>query len=68
MKQPDRISYSLGMKINMGNYESADLHVGLSSDVREGETQESAMKRIKKFVEAQAEKEANEIRDSRKEE
>ena len=30
---PDRISVSIGKKINTGNYESVDLHVSISTDV-----------------------------------
>ena len=62
MSTPDRISYSLGGKVNTGNYENVDYHVGMSSDVRDGETPEKALRRIKKFIEEQADKEANEIR------
>jgi hypothetical protein len=60
---PDRVTYSYSMKVGLPNYSSADFHVGLSSDVKPGETQEKAFARIKKFVDAQAEKELNEIHD-----
>jgi hypothetical protein len=59
----DRVTYSFGMKVGLPNYSSADFHVGFSSDVGPGETREKAFARIKKFVDAQAEKELNEIHD-----
>ena len=59
--QPDRISYSFGMKINMGNYESVDVHMSLSTDVAEGETQEKALKRAQKFVESKVEEKHEEF-------
>ena len=37
---PDRISYAFGCKINMGNYESVDVHMSLSTDVKASETPE----------------------------
>jgi hypothetical protein len=60
---PDRITYSYGMKIGLPNYSSADFHVSMSSDVKPDETKDKAFARIKKFVDAQAEKELNEIND-----
>lgn len=47
----DRISYSGGCKINMGNYESKDVHMSYSTDVREEETPAEAMNRAKMLVE-----------------
>jgi hypothetical protein len=37
-----RINISLGRKINVGNYESLDLHVSFSRDVDPGESVEEA--------------------------
>lgn len=56
-KQPDRVSYTYGMKIGLPNYSSVDFHVSMSSDVKDGETPEKAHIRVKKFVDAQIEKE-----------
>lgn len=58
--EPDRISYSAGMKVNIGNYESADFHVSMSSDVSKGETSEEALARIAKFVDGALEKKIRE--------
>jgi hypothetical protein len=61
MPEKDRISYGFSMKVNMGNYQSADFHVSLSSDVAEGETPSAAFARIVKFVEKESEKKLNEL-------
>ncbi|NBW99425.1 hypothetical protein EBR03_07620 [bacterium] len=58
--EQDRISYSAGMKVNIGNYESADFHVSMSSDVRAKETPEQALKRIAEFVDGELEKKIRE--------
>lgn len=59
-KSLDRISYSFGCKINMGNYESVDVHMSLSTDVSEGETLDKALKRAQKFVESKVEEKRDE--------
>jgi hypothetical protein len=59
--ESDRLSYSFGMKVNMGNYQSADFHINFSSDVAEGETPSAAFARIVKFVEKESEKKLNEL-------
>lgn len=59
--QADRVNYSFGMKIGLGDYSSADFHLSLSSDVRSGETVEEAFERVKTFVEERVEKEYEEI-------
>ena len=63
MSESDRVNYSYGMKVNLGNYESADFHMSLSSDVRAGETPEDAMERVKFFVENESEKKFDELRE-----
>jgi len=55
--QEDRVSYSFGMKINIGNYQSVDFHLSYSTDVKDGETREDAMERATEFVQAKADKE-----------
>lgn len=62
MSEPDRLSYSFGLKLNIGNYQSADFHVNYSSDVKDGETIQQAFKRIVKFVEEESEKKYDAIR------
>ena len=63
MAEADRISYTFGMKLNMGNYESADFHISLSSDLKAGETHEKALKRVQTFVEDEAERKLDELRE-----
>lgn len=55
--QPDRVSYSFGMKINIGNFQNVDFHLSYSTDCKEGETKEDAMERAGAFVESEADKE-----------
>lgn len=63
--EPDRINYSFGMKVNLGNYESADFHISLSSDLKEGETEDEAYERVRKFVQDKAEEEFDNLRRSK---
>lgn len=51
---PDRLSFSFGAKINMGNYESQDYHISMSSDLHQGEGRHECIDRIKEFVFDQA--------------
>lgn len=67
MSESDRISYAFGMKINCGNYESADFHISFSSDVQSEETPHEAFKRIQKFVETAAEEKLEELTAMKKE-
>ena len=46
----DRVRYSYGRTINTGNYESARIDVGMSSDVQPGETFNEAMDSIREKV------------------
>lgn len=55
--EADRLSYTFGVKMNIGNYQSADFHVSYSSDVKSGETPDKAFSRIKKYVEQKVEEE-----------
>lgn len=61
MSEPDRINYSFGMKVNMGNYESTDFHISFTTDVKEDETKEQAYQRAVKFVEKEAERKFHEL-------
>ena len=47
----DRVSYSLSRKVNIGNYESIEIHESFSTDIQPGETQEAALARAAGFVE-----------------
>lgn len=57
----DRVTYSFSMKIGLPDYSSADFHIGLSSDVKEGESSDKAFARVKKWVESKLEGEVDEI-------
>jgi hypothetical protein len=61
MSENDRVSYSFGAKINIGNYQSIDFHVSYSSDVKDDEKADSAYGRVKKYVESKAELEIEKI-------
>ena len=58
---PDRVNFSFGMKVNLGNYQSADFHLSLSSDVKGEESVKDALKRCEKFVEAESERKLAEL-------
>ncbi len=59
LEQLDRISYSEGRKINLGNYESMDYHISYSTDVQPDETPHQAFLRASKFVERHLKKKVN---------
>lgn len=46
----DRVMVSRGFTRNLGNFESARYDAWFESDVREGETEQEAYDRVKKFV------------------
>ena len=56
VQQRDRVMYSEGLKINIGDYESYDFHLSYSTDVSKTETPKSAMKRAVNFVKKQLDK------------
>lgn len=41
----------MGFKRSLGNYQSMDIHISLSSDAKENETQEELLHRVYDFVE-----------------
>lgn len=49
--EPDRVSYSFGLKVNLGNFESASIHASFSTDVKEGEDFDTAVRRAAEEVE-----------------
>lgn len=61
-----RVSYTFGMKVNLGNYESADFHISLSSDVGAGESVEDALARVQKFVEDKCSEKFDELKELKK--
>jgi len=46
----DRINYSEGVKVSIGDYESRDIHIAYSTDVKKKEQPADAIKRAKKTV------------------
>lgn len=57
----DRVSYSFGMKINIAKFETADFHISIESDVKAGETVETAIDRVRTQVEKESEKKFDEL-------
>ena len=53
----DRVSYSFGLKLNIGNYQSLDFHMSYSTDVKDGENEDVAMDRARKFVQRKIDEE-----------
>ncbi len=49
-QQKERVSVSLGKKINCGNYESVDIHYSYSTDLLDSETPQAAFKRAEEEV------------------
>jgi len=60
---PDRVWFSDGVKMNLGDYQSASVDAGMSSDVRDGETVIQAFDRCRKVVEQQVASEASRVRE-----
>lgn len=46
-----RVKVSMGFTMNIGNFESLRIDVGVEDDVRENETVKDASERVYKFVE-----------------
>ena len=49
----DRVWFSFAAKINIGNYESKDISLGMASDVLPDETVDDAFGRIQELVVAE---------------
>ncbi len=61
----DVVSYSMNVKLNIGNYQSAGVDVSLQSSVKDDETTEQAFERVKAFVEKQIEQKIAKIMEGR---
>lgn len=57
-----RVSFNMGITLNIGNFESVRLDYGLEDDVREGEKVSEATSRVTKFVEHTLEEKIKSIR------
>jgi len=61
-RQPDRISFSYGVKLpGPVKWSSVDCHMSMSTDVLGDETPQKAIARARKIVMAQMEREIDEI-------
>lgn len=49
----DRVTYSESVKVNIGDYESRDIFISVSTDVQKKETVDDAILRAKKIVQPQ---------------
>lgn len=47
---PERVWFTLGSTISLGNYNSARVDMGMASDIRPGEDFDSAMDRVQAQV------------------
>jgi hypothetical protein len=59
---PDRIWFSCGLTLNLGNYESARVDAGMATDVRSGESLFDALLRCKDFVTHEIEGQSLDVR------
>lgn len=58
----DRVTYSFGLTINTGNYESVRVDVTMASDVEGNETFDEAYERVKSVVQDKVEEEHDDIK------
>ncbi len=60
----DRVWFSCGLTLNLGNYESARVDAGMATDVRPGESLMDALLRCKDFVTHEIEGQSVDVRNS----
>lgn len=58
----DRISYGESVKINIGDYESREVYMSYSSNIKEGETFDKAIDRVNSKVKRRLEKFEKKVR------
>ena len=61
----DRVTYNYGLTINLGNFESAKIDFGMSTDVLPDETPEQALLRCRKVVNRAIKKREQQIAEER---
>ena len=49
--EPTKVSVTLGYTLNLGNFQSLRIDLGIVDSKRDGETTDVAMERVYKFVE-----------------
>jgi hypothetical protein len=59
-----KVSVTLGYTLNLGNFQSLRVDLGVVDHTREGETTNEAMDRVYQFVEAKVVEKVQEARDS----
>jgi len=60
--ESDRVNYTFGLKINLGNYESCSINMSYSTDLKEGETPKDGMDRAVEFIENSIDKKRMELK------
>ncbi len=58
---PDRVWFTFGMTMNLGDYQSSRIDAGMSTDIRPGEDFDQAMARIQAPIIAEVEKRVDEL-------
>lgn len=53
----DKVRYSFGVTINIGNYENVKISIARETEVEDGETPAMALERLKEWVQEEADKE-----------
>lgn len=65
--ESDRISYSEGVKVNIGDFENRDVHISYSTSVKKKEKFSDAVKRARKTVQLSLRSAEKRIRESSEE-
>lgn len=60
--EPTRVGVSVGYKMNLGNFENADVHISVSTSARPGETAGDQVDRVFSLVEAKLVEKFNEMK------
>ena len=60
--EPTKVSVTLGYTLNLGNFQSLRLDLGIIDDKRDGENTNEAFERVYKFVEDKLTEKINEAK------
>lgn len=66
-RQDTKVSVTLGYTLNLGNFQSLRVDLGVVDHTRDGETTNDAMNRVYEFVESKVIEKVTEARESIKE-
>jgi hypothetical protein len=66
-RKDTKVSVTLGYTLNLGNFQSLRVDLGVVDHTRDGETTNDAMNRVYEFVESKVIEKVNEARESIKE-